>query len=102
MPASLSAHPLVLVLILDALAHRVFPLLLVAVPRSDAPWLLIGLALVGALLVDDRLRALAAARQHEDRGNSQGDGNALHGPRDHDLVPPFAAGGGVPLPGGSL
>src|SRR6185437_768040 len=103
MPASLSAHPLVFVLVLHALAHRILPLLLVAVPRCDAPRLLVGLARIGALLVADRLRALAAAGEHEScgRGNSDDDGTACAS-ADHDLVPPAAAGGGVPLPGGNL
>src|SRR5690349_18062909 len=85
-------HPLVLVLRLVAGVDRVLPLLAIALVLRVVGRR-VGLALVGALLVRDDLRTLAACREAECRGGREGD---RAGTKHHDLVPP---GGGAPVAG---
>src|SRR4030095_5334074 len=62
-----STNPLVFVLALVARVDRELPVLLVAAPGLARPRCLVRLALVGALLVLDHLRPLAAAGEPEPR-----------------------------------
>src|SRR5437867_9110461 len=90
-PSSRLVSAAVFVLILIALLDGELPLVAVAVELGTVPWRLIGLALILALLVLDHLRALAAARHHDDQHpEDEPAGNA----RDHDL-PPVGAGAGA-------